>query len=283
MSEEKNDNDVEETSAPAPATRYFLVGMGRDAATRLQRRQNRSAIRGRRQVRIGPYLVRPNRSVPLTLEQIEAFADQIRQECEIGRLQVRDGDQNLVNLDEVLGLVEPMPDLSESSIDELVAMMKDADGDPPLLAHVRATLVEKAVANVKAETNLEGLEEFARMIEEDATHPLSFGEVELALAERIKELRDEEASEGDEDESDSTGEDEQPSEEPDTETAPPQPDTEPPPPDEDDEESGDDEDDVPYSEWDYADLKAEVKERGLETDSLKKDDLIAALELDDED
>lgn len=47
------------------------------------------------------------------------------------------------------------------------------------------------------------------------------------------------------------------------------------------EENGDE--DEPYSEWDYADLKAEVARRELETDDQKKETLVAALEEDDED
>jgi ribosomal protein L12E/L44/L45/RPP1/RPP2 len=36
-----------------------------------------------------------------------------------------------------------------------------------------------------------------------------------------------------------------------------------------------------YADWDYAELVAEVKGRGLEPESKKKDDLVAALEEDD--
>lgn len=274
MTEEKNDTDTS-SDRPQPPTRYFLVGMGRDAATRVLRRQNRGKVRGRRKCYVGPYLVRPNRAVSISLEQVEAHAAKIREEVALGRLQLRDGDQHLVDLDVVLGMVEPMPDLSGSSVEELVSMMTDAAGDPPLLKHVKAALVEKVVSNVKQETNLEGLEEFAGMVEKDQTHPLRFAEVELALAERIKELRDLEA--GDEEPSEPT---------PDPEPPAPEPEPTPEPEEEESEdeplEPEEDEAIPPYAEWDYADLKAAVKERDLETDSMKKDDLIAALELDDE-
>jgi ribosomal protein L12E/L44/L45/RPP1/RPP2 len=41
------------------------------------------------------------------------------------------------------------------------------------------------------------------------------------------------------------------------------------------------EEEPPYSDWDYADLVAEVKHRELEPESKRKDDLVAALEEDD--
>jgi hypothetical protein len=56
----------------------------------------------------------------------------------------------------------------------------------------------------------------------------------------------------------------------------------PEPEEEAEEEAEEEEAMVPYSDWDYADLKAEVRRRNLETDSQRKDDLVAALELDDD-
>lgn len=280
MSEENVKND-------APS-HYLLVGMGRDAATRVLRKQNRGRARGR-QVRIGPFIIRPNRAIQVTPEQVEQYATLIRTECEIGRLQLRDGDHNPVDLDLVLGLVEPMPDLSDASMEELASMLNDAGGDPALLKHVKAALIERAVSNIKAETNLEGLLDFSNTLNED--HPLNFGEVELALADRIKELREEEAmSEVDEakvDEANTDAEEETSSDSADTEAPPSEEEAadttlDAPEGDETDEAGNEDEEPPPYAEWEYSDLKAEVKRREIETDSLKKDDLIAALELSDE-
>jgi hypothetical protein len=53
--------------------------------------------------------------------------------------------------------------------------------------------------------------------------------------------------------------------------------------DDNEEEGDEDPDEEPdYSEWEYADLKEAVKDRGLEPESKKAEDLIAALVADDE-
>lgn len=214
---------------------YYLVGMSRNAATRTAR--HLASGRKSRLVRIGPFVLRPNRSVPCSLEQIQKFSGLIMKEHEAGRLMIVDGNRNPVDLHSLLDTeTSDVADFSNMPLDELLGAWPDAR--------------EALSGAIKAAVNEGDEEALSELLGKLQTLKPPAGDLEAMVALALTPAAEEEA----------TPELEEPepaSEEPTAEA-------------------------VDYSEMAYGELLELVRNRGIEVDSRKKDDLVAALELHDD-
>lgn len=136
---------------------YTLHGMGRDAATRIMRKQNRTM---KRVVRVGDHVIRPGRYVHILDETLAANASAVLAAAEAGYLRVLIGTKPLSNaeLRDVLYPKEGAVDGDESettSGDEDGTGLLEEEKDPPAVEPE----VETKPAEDSAETSTDVADE----------------------------------------------------------------------------------------------------------------------------
>lgn len=118
----------------------FLYGSGRSAATRTQRRES---FPREQQTRVGPWIVRPARSVAVRRELLAKHLAELITKVTNGTVQVKDADGAVIPLQDIPALfADVAPDYGSMSEGELHDLLR---GEQPTVAMLRALMMKTPV------------------------------------------------------------------------------------------------------------------------------------------